>query len=192
MYTDLEICNLGLGKISSSRVSVIAPPRSPLEVYVSAGYPVWRRTELTKRRWVFALVDDYIMTLSGTATADTVDSKPYKFDLPSDCLRPVRLRRTEWKQRGRALYSAYDALTIQYIRNVDETEFDPLFVDVLSNRIAVECCEFVTQSNTKKESARQGYLEAVTEAKKLNAFVIGPEDIGADDEDFSFLTARYT
>lgn len=189
MYTDLQICNLGLGKISASRIKQLVPPVTSLEVFMSDGYEVWKRTELTKRRWVFALEDSYPLTLSATLTIET-DQK-YKFALPSDCLRPVRQRQTEWKQRGRFLYSANSSLSIQYVRNVPETDFDPLFVDVLAAWIGVQACEYVTQSNSKMRDAEAKYTEAVKVAGQMNAFVIGPEDIARDDDDFPFVNARY-
>lgn len=187
MFTSVEIINVGLSKIASSRISRIDPPTTSLEKFVSASYTHWKRSELTKRRWVFATEDGFnppqVATLKGVA-------QPYKYELPADCLRPVRLKRTEWKQRRRFLFSAYDNLKISYIVNVSEDEFDPLFVEVLACRIAMECVEFVTQSNTKKSDAKVLYDDAVTDAAKANAFVIGPEDVRSDDEDFAFLTAR--
>ncbi len=188
MFTIVQIINLGLSKIASSRISRIDPPVSALERFVSEGYEHWKRSELTKRRWVFATEDNY--TLTRVDTIDNVD-KPYKFQLPVECLRPIRQRRTEWKQRRRFLYSAYDTLRVSMIMNVDETEFDPLFVEVLACRIALESVEYVTQSNTKKADAEALYRAAVSEAGLANAYVIGPEDIAEDDSDFPFVTSRF-
>lgn len=188
MLTDVQIINLGLAGISSSRISRIDPPRTPLEVFVAANYAQQKRSELSKRRWVFATVDNYTLTLNATLT-DV--EQPYKYILPIDCLRPIRNKDTEWKQRGRSLYSAYPTLKLDYIRNALESEFDPMFNDVLARRIGMDSVEFVTQSNSKKADAKDDYKEAVAEAAKANAFVIGPEDIGSDDSDFSWVTSRY-
>jgi hypothetical protein len=188
MYTDVQVINLGLAKLSASRIQSITPPRSALEIHCKENYPAWKRSELAKRRWVFALVDNYAMTL-GTTTPGV--DRPYQFALPPNCLRPVRQRYTEWVQRGRFLYSAYNVLTIEYISDVPESDFDPLFVDVLAWRIAIECVEMVTQSNTKKADASTGYKDARNEAGRANAFVIGSEDIAVDDYNFPFVSARY-
>jgi hypothetical protein len=188
MFSQVQIVNLGLSKIASSRISRLDPPQSSLERFVAAGYDHWKRSEISKRRWVFALEHNY--ALAKVEELVGVE-RPYKYSLPVDCLRPVREKRTEWAQRRRYVYSAEDGLKITYVANVDETEFDPLFVEVLACRVAMESVEYVTQSNTKKADAKALYDEAVTEAAKNNAFVIGPEDITSDDEDFPFLTARY-
>lgn len=188
MYTDVQIINLGLAHIAASRVTQIAPPRSGLEVFVAEGYTAWKRSELTKRRWVFALEEDYQLTLSATLG---YGDRPYKYALPTDCLRPVRQRRTEWQQRGRFVLSSDSALRIQYIKNVPESDWDALFVDVMSWRIALECCEYTTQSNSKKEFCARGYEDARKTAGQANAFIIGPEDVYEDDNDYPFVYSRY-
>lgn len=189
MFTDVQIINIGLSKISANRIARIDPPKTPLEAFMASNYPHWKRVELTKRRWVFALVDDYTLTVSETLTNV---AQPYKYALPTDCLRPVRTKCTEWKQRGRFLFSAYSTgLKISYIRNADESEFDPLFNDVLAAAIALGSYEFVTQSTSKGQMAAQLYKDAVDIAGQANAFTIGSEDVGSDDDNFDWLTSRY-
>ena len=188
MLTDVQIINLGLSKLASLRVSTITPPRTPLESFMGANYGHWKRTELTKNKWVFAVEDDYLLTLNDTL-ADV--DQPYKYILPVDCLRPIRGKYTEWKQRGTYLYSANSTLKISYIRNAAESEFDPLFNEVLACKVAFESAEYVTQSSTKRAVALQAYDDAISEAKKANAFVVGPEDVTFDDNDFSWVTAHH-
>jgi hypothetical protein len=188
MYTPVEVINLGLGKIASSQIERIDPPRTSLERFIATGYPVWKRTELAKRRWVFAT--QYGVQLSLTETL-TDSERPYKFVIPPDCVRVVRGKYAEWKQGGRFVFSAQSELKVDYIKNVPEAEFDALFVEVLACRIAYECVELVTQSNTKKSDVMALYNSAVTDAGRTNAYTIGAEDNTSDDGVYSFLTARY-
>lgn len=188
MLTDVQIINNGLAKIAASRIKRIDPPSSPLEGFMASNYTQWKRSEIAKRRWVFALEKDYALTLDSTLV--NVD-KPYKFLIPADCLRPIRTKYSEWDQVGRYIRSNYETLAIDFIRNKDESEFDVLFNDVLASRISYESAEYVTQSNKKKEAALAGYQAAVRDAAKNNAFVIGPEDIQADDNDYSWVSGRY-
>ena len=183
MLTDVQIINLGLGKIAANQITRIDPPATPLEKYIAPKYEQWKRSELSKRRWVFATVDDYLLTLNATTVGV---ERPYSFALPIDCLKITRNNRSEWVQRGRFLNSHYSSLRIQYIRNADESEFDPLFNDVLAARIAVECAEYVTQSTTKKQTAMAEYDDAVSEAGKQNAYVIGPEPVADDPASFTW------
>lgn len=188
MLTDVQIINDGISKLGSSRVKQIAPPVTPLEVFMAARYPQWKRSELTKRRWVFALVKEYSLTQVSTTEPG---SKPFKYNIPNDCLRPIRGKRTEWEQRGRYIFSAYDTLAIDYIKDAAESEFDPLFNDVLSARVQLGSVEYITQSATKKADAKEDYKDAIKDAGRANAFVIGPEDIDEDDNELSWLEAGY-
>jgi len=188
MLTDVLIINLGLSKIASSRISRISPPGTQLEAYMNVNYQSWKRQELSRRRWVFATEDDYLLTVSEVVAGI---EQPYKYNIPVDCLRPIRDKRTEWKQRGKHIFSAYDTLRINYIRNASEDEFDPLFEEVLACKIAKESAEYVTQSNSKRQLAESAYDAAVADAAKNNAFVIGPEDIQEDDSVFSWVSSRY-
>jgi hypothetical protein len=186
-YTAVQIANQGFAKLGSARIGQIQPPRTPLERHVSVIYKPQKEAELAKHRWVFARVYGYPLTLTETLTG--VD-RPYKFVMPSDALRMIRTRDVEWQQYGRHVYSAYETLTIAYVKDVPEGEFDPLFVDVLACRLALESAEYVTQSNSKKADAEVFYKEAVANAKSANAIAVGPEDYGVSDETFSWITAR--
>lgn len=188
MYTKLEVINYGLGKIASSLVTSINPPKSQLERYLANNYDIWRRSEIGKRRWVFAMEDRVALPQVGFLDDE---ERPYKYQLPIDVVRPVRTRGSEWQQRGRFVYSCMENLRVSLLMDRDENEFDPMFVDVLGCRIALESCEYITQSNTKKADAMEFYRDAVTEAGRANAFVIGPESYEADDGTFPFIYERF-
>ena len=187
MFTDVQIINQGLSKGASSRVRRIDPPATPLESFMAVNYTQWKRSELAKRRWVFATVTEYQLTATQT---DAPGGRPYRYPLPIDCLRPIRTKKAEWIQRGRDLYSAHSSLTIDYVYNAPESEFDPLFNDVLASRIWKESVEYVTQSSTKQDRADAEYVRTVSEAAKANAFVIGPEDLDEEDGEMSWLEAH--
>ncbi len=180
------IINLGLSKISSSRVVNISPPSSPLERHCAEGYPQWRDSELTKRRWVFARAFKLLDENPGQTPAP-----PYEkvYDLPSDCLRPIRDKYSTWIVVGRFIHSM-GPLTLEYTRRAPESEFDPLFVDALAARSADECAEFVTQSNSKVATTQQRYDDAIKRAGIGNALIIGSEDARHADELDAWELAR--
>ena len=188
MFSKLQVVNIGLGKIAASQLERLDPPRSSVERFVAGSYDHWKRSELSKRRWVCALDDEVVMA---QVRYDEGSERPYVYAIPTDALRPVRQSRSEWKQRGRNIYSANQELRLQFIMNIDETDFDPMLVEVLACRVALECAEFITQSNTKKADAKTLYDDAVREAAQNNAYIIGPENIGDDDAQFAFLTERF-
>ena len=188
MYTKVQIINLGLGKISSSLISRIDPPQSSLERFCADGYENWKRTEIAKRRWVFAIDDEVALPM--IEERDGSEFR-YVYQLPTDCLRPIRLKRDMWRQRRRTIQAHDRDLRVSLVMNVPESELDPIFVEVLACRVALECVEYVTQSNTKMEAASVMYDRAVTDASRSNSFVIGPEDITSDDGAYPFVHERF-
>lgn len=190
MADALSICNLGLGKISASTVTNLTPPRSGLEKHCSAGYPVWRDSELQKRVWYFAKKHQ-ILTLSGEDDS-LKDGRKYKFAVPTDNIKLLRDKYTRWEQRGQHIWHSANTLTVEYVWRVPEALFDALFVDVLACRVGLESVEYATQSNTKGDSIQDKYNRAVMEAAKANAFVIGPQDVSLADENSEWVTARWS
>jgi hypothetical protein len=183
-WTPVQIINMGLGKIAASRINSITPAVSPIEKHC-LDYPQWRDSELTKREWVFAH-EVKVLPLNATITGYAL---PYRYALPPECLRPLRTYKTTWEQRGRFLFSdSGEGLTLEIIERKPEAEWDALFVDVMAGRVAVECSEFTTQSNTKTQIQKAFYDEAIAIAGQANAFIIGPRTINPDGT--SWQTAR--
>lgn len=191
MSNALSVINLGLGKIAANRCSTINPPKSSLERHCASGYPTWRDSELTKRTWYFSLRTT-VLTLSPEATpTDMGDGRMSRYAVPTDMVRPIRDKRTRWIQRGKFIFDTSPVLTLEYVASIPESEWDAVFRDVVSCRVAQECVEFATQSNTKGDTADQKYAKAISEAAAANAFVAGPSDIRTDDSNDEWLMARY-
>lgn len=187
MYTRVKIANLGLSKIGASSITRLDTPVSSLEKHIAGGYDHWRQTELQKYRWNFATVLQQTLTLS---RIDDGEEYPFVFAMPTDCLRLIKRRYEDWKHSGNFIFSKSNIQRVSYVRDVDETEMDPLFAEVLACRIAMESTEYVTQSNTKGNTADNKYLAAVKTASQLNAFERGPENYMEDDGQFPFLNSR--
>lgn len=198
MTTAVKIINLGLTKIAASkRVSSIEPPRSNLEKEMAENYPHWRDTELTRNRWYFST--EYVqLTQDASWTPgnnDTEQARPYRYKVPNDGLRALREKDTDWVQRGTYLYSAIQsAITVLFILRKSEAEFDPLFIEVLACRVALDANELVTQSNTKFENRERWYKDALDEAARASAMVRGPVDLVGPDskpESYEWTSARW-
>lgn len=166
------VINYGLGKIGASRVNSLSPAQSKLEKHCAEGYVQWRRSELAKRRWVFAR---RVEALTVNPSVTPVNGRAFAYDLPPNIVRVIRDRDTTWIQSGRYIHSYAASQELEFIVDVPEGEFDPLFLDVLAWRVVQECNEYLTQSNTKDVSFTEKYKEAVRTAGVANAFIIGPE-----------------
>lgn len=192
MTTAVKVINAGLSKLGAAFISSISPPRTSHEHFMADNYPVWRDSELAKRRWLFAM---HVAVLTQTGEPLVGVEKPYAFLLPNDCVRPLRDAisgsKPTWERRGMYLYSEEPSLTLRYIRRVPEAEFDPLFRNLLACRIALESAEYVTQSNTKKADADALYQGALKNAVEANCFATGAENPYADDTSFSWIGGRF-
>lgn len=192
MPTMKDICNSGLGKLGASRVNNLSPPISTLEVKCSNEYPLWKNSELKKRRWVFATTLVKLSALTLQVPNDT-DGRTYQFNAPSDMLRPLRPKNCTWVQRGQFIYDYSNTINLEYIRSVPDNELsDPSFVDVLACRVAVECAELATQSPGKKRDAIAMHTNALDDAGRLNAFVLDPHETGGDDDAYTWDRARHS
>lgn len=185
MYTPVDIVNIGLSKIGAARIRQMDGARNSVEAFCASNYEHWARSELAKHRWLFAT---RTIALTQVAQDQTTTDKVYS--LPTEVVRPIRDAHTSWQQEGRFIRTDQSTLTIKAIVDTETENYDALFVEVLACRVAVECCEYITQSNTKKQVAEAMYEKAVTDARRFNAFTRGPElAVGAGD--YPFLTERY-
>lgn len=69
----------------------------------------------------------------------------------------------------------------------DPNEFDPMFIDGFSARLAFELCERLTQSSAKKAELGGTYNKFMSEARIVNGIETGPVEAPED----TYLTVRY-
>lgn len=186
--TPKDIVNLGLGKITSSFITSLSPPSTPLEKRASAGYAHWRNSELAKRRWAFAW---RTMTLTQSPMADAdEDEYEYRYTLPDSVGRVMRGKRQIFQIRDGYLYSNDSPLRVAYIAAVSETEFDPLFIDVVACRVAKEMMRSVPLDVNRGESIEKEYKDAIRTAGVANAFLLPDELHGQEDYEDDWVIAR--
>lgn len=161
-------------------------------------YDSCRRAELRAHLWNFATAR---AVLAPNSTPPAYGYQ-YGFALPVDCLRVVLPNdaNLDWKIEGRTILtnsqtSPFDAgafntsvpagsaiLYLNYVVDVqDPTQFDPLFCEALSHRMAIAMCERITQSNQKKQILQAEYKDSIAEARVADAFEGLPEDPPEDD-----------
>jgi hypothetical protein len=64
---------------------------------------------------------------------------------------------------------------------VDVTKFDDMFCEGLGARIGTEVCETLTQSTAKKQAAASEYQKFMSEARTVNAVLVGAIEQPVDD-----------
>ena len=189
MASTIDICNRALQKLGADRIISLTQNSTSARACNLAYEPV-RDAELRAHVWNFAVKR---AQLAADATAPLYGYN-YAYTLPSDCLRLLPNDHQEgfyskdWKIEGRKILTNESApLEIRYIYRVtDTTQYDATFIESLACKLAMEMCEELTQSNSKRQLAQDEYKATIREARKMNAFENPPVEQQTDD----WLTAR--
>lgn len=178
--TVVDCCNSALQRVGATTILSLSD-NSPEARVCSVAYDSNRRDELRKHTWNFAVKR---VVLAPDATAPAFDYM-YQFTLPSDCLRVLRPATPDldWQIEGRKILTNDSAtLNLRYVSDVvDCAQWDASFYNVMAASLAIDIVERLTQSNVKKKDLIEDYKDAVSDAKRIDAFEGGPDDAADDD-----------
>lgn len=205
MASRADIANLALLKLGSGTKVTSLTDNSPVAATLNRCYDIMRQAELRANYWAFALRRS---TLPALAAIPPWGFRQ-QFALPADYLRlaqindfylvPALLDYTDADASAYAIETNSDGvlcvltdyqapLKIRYVRDVqDEGLFDALFVVSFATRLAFECCEQITNSNSKKQALREDYRDAVKAAVRTGAIEKPPQAIGSDSWEMARL-----
>lgn len=123
-------------------------------------------------------------TASGKLYGYVATEYAYRFALPSDCLRLLRINGAETDDyRVEQGYIVTDEGTcwIEYIFDQDdETAFDSQFVDLFAARLSAESCFFFTANQTLTDQCWKVYNEKASLARTMDSRQGYPRGIDAD------------
>lgn len=191
--SEVAICNAALIKLGEDPILTLSDDVKRARI-MKQRYAQVRDAELRRRRWKFSIRRASLAALSAPPDSDYAR----QFQLPNDYLRLIEggdiasyadladyragSGSALYSIEGRAILTNLGApLAIRYIAQiVDTTLFDAAFDESLACRLAWECCEAITQSDSKTEAKKQEYVFSVTEARRANAIEAPPEN-QADD-----------
>lgn len=192
----VQIANRALQKLGTKRIESFTQD-APNARSVSAAYDLVLDAELRRHSWGFSIRRASIAADS----SDTEWGNWNRYSLPNDFIRLVRDNedgtQVDWRieagdqeaGEGRYIVTA-DAspLEFRYVARIaDPNMYDPLFIEAFAAKLALEMCEEIKQSASKKESLRQDYAEAIAEAKKYGSIEEGAKDFPED----AWVAARY-
>ena len=199
MAGKVEIANRALSKLGEARIiSIDDDTKNAREI--KAAYDSVRDAEFRAHRWHFTKKRIALPALS-TAPIFGWD---YQYQLPSDFLQVIQVglydppidlssyRTTgvsDWEiEADNVLLSNSEApLPLRYVARIeDTTRYDAAFIEAFASRLAVEVCEALTQSTTKKESAREDYKVALSVAIRSNSIELPPKTV----QDGSWILGR--
>lgn len=149
--TALDICNLALKKLGEpfpiDRISWNG--NLPSRLCYNHYHPE-RRETLCARRWDFA---QRVVTLTGGSP----------FRLPDDCLRIQNVSTTGWTLQGRNIYAAHASeIKLTYTADVEDCEeFEPLFIEAFTLKLAAKMCIPLLRSTTMAVQLRTEYATLI-------------------------------
>lgn len=193
MIGPVQIANAAIRKVGGEPILSLEDNVKSARL-LKAMFETVRDQEIAAYRWKFAIQRAELPALADAPVFGY--SKAYP--LPSDFLALVQINDIPWlgRWRGKPLWSieARQILTdfpaplrIRYLSRItDYGLYPPLFVEVLACKLAIEACESLTQSNTKKQNLWQEYEQAVSRARTQDAIEKAPDII----PDGSWLQAR--
>lgn len=193
--TPTDIANSALTRLGAEAILDIADPSKVNARTLARQYPIARDRLLADYRWQFAMKRDSL-----AADADAPKwGYDYRFLLPTDFLRIDQVGDSyagydasdyrdgdtaDWAvESGYILTNLSAPLNIRYIRRVPDSEaasYAPHFADALGIRLALDCCEKITQATSKKESLRADLKEVMIAAVRVGAVQKPPQQLPDD------------
>lgn len=187
--SQVRVANLALQKLGAQEIVSMDEDTRERRA-ITRCYTLLRDRELRAHNWNFSIKRKILAPSSVAPLFEFAKA----FPLPADCLRPLPpARDVDWtieyhEGSKHILTNEGTVIYLRYVSRVtDETQFDPLFADMLACKIAWHCCEEITQSNQKKADIEREYDKAKADAKRANAF----EQATPQEPESPWLTARY-
>lgn len=191
--SEVSICNRALQLLGSDTIISLTDDNNRARAMNLAYQPV-RDAEQERHRWRFCIKRD---SLAALATAPSF-GYAYQYQRPNDYLRLIEggdltsaADLSDYRTGSSALYSIEGdriltdlgaPLNIRYLARIEDTSlFSPSFCEALSARLADDCCERITQSDSKRQLSTAAYKRAIQEAVRANALEVATES-QADSE----------
>jgi hypothetical protein len=193
MASQVDIANRALTKLGAARIISFSDDNKQARA-VSSMFNIVRDAELRSHIWSFSVKRASLAAL--VSTPDWGFQK--EFQIPSDCLRILMVNDVyggpsmedyrnqpvaDYSLEGNKILTDFSApLKIRYIARIaDTTQWDAMFVEAMSCRLAMELAEDLTQSNSKRELAQAEYMAALRGAIRASA-VEQPSQAMPDNE----------
>lgn len=190
MASSVDIANSALTKLGAKRIMSLSDNQKEARE-INAIFELRRDYLLRCYNWSFAMMRAELSALVTTPEWGYT----LEYQLPTDCLRVVQVNdfwdvpgyadylnspdEEMYRIEGRTIRTNLGApLKVRYIRKVTNSgEFDAAFNEVFACDLAFNTAEALTQSNSKKESAREDRRDAIMMAVRSNAIELPPQMI---------------
>lgn len=180
--SNVAIANGALQRLGAKRIESLTQDH-PNARSMNAAFERVRKRLLRRYDWGFAISRASVAAdASGPTWGDW-----NRYSLPNDYVRLIRDDESgvnlDWKIEGRYILTADAApLEFRYIADItDPAQFDDSFIEAFECKLALETCEEITQSTSKKASIQADYDDAIAEGKKAGAIEKSAREFPEDE-----------
>ena len=173
MATEVSICSNALRQLGDDPITSLTDDTERARL-CNALYPDARDSVLRSHPFNFSITRASLTQLSATPAFGF----DYQYALPTDpyCLRVLQMEFQDYifkvenlATEGRVLLTNEDTAKILYIARVSDTaQFDSLFVDTLTAKMALELSFPVTNSVTLQAQMQKLYQLKLSEARSID------------------------
>jgi hypothetical protein len=181
MASVIQVANRALTKLGANRITSLSDDVKAARSIASCFEDI-RDDELRAHRWQFSMKRTSMAALSSAP----LFGYNLQYALPPDFLRLdmindefptvvldnyIGVETQDYMIEGNLILTDIAApLKLRYVARIeDPNNWDVNFREAMASRIAMEICEDLTQSDTKKNSAANDYKRAITQAIRTNS-----------------------
>ena len=181
-----NICNMALSRLGANRLTDADTDTSVEAIQCRIWYSHTRDALLRSHFWKFA-----VKRAELSEDAETPDfGFDHQFDLPADFLRAWYVYDTTatWEINAQWLLTDDDAVDLVYVAQItDPTQFDTLFVELLSLKLALVLCMPLTHDGKLRQEIEGECARLEARARTVNMHEL--RKIGQEDFD-TWIDAR--
>lgn len=176
--SNVQIVNNALVRIGGSSI-ISLDENSEAARAANLIYEQTRDAVLRDHLWNFAMSR---ASLAANAVAPAF-GYVYSYALPTNCLRVIQLEEKSmvFKIEGRNLLTDESPARIIYVSQVtDPNQFDAMFTEALSARLAAELAITIAESNSLYQNMMEVYRMKITDARSIDGQESGEPEIVSD------------
>lgn len=185
MASVASICNQAIIAVGGTPITSIDDSNSKEARLCKQLYERLRDQELRKHSWNFAVKRAVLAPLASAVEFGF----SYQFQLPVDFIRLLEVMDdVEYQKEGVGFLANTSALKVRYIYRVtDPNQFDDLFSEALSAKLAMHLVYPLEGKVTALQEAKKAYAEALREARFVDATEGDLEEIDASEWELARL-----
>ena len=184
MATKFTIASQALVKIGGTPITSF-DGTDRQSVVVSNLYDDTKKGLMYYTFWNFAT---HKVQLSALTETPTDVNYTQAFQLPGDYIRVKGVfddngaLRTNYSVENNKIYASHNPLFLEYIRQMDESNFPPFFIEDLIAKLAYEICEGVTGVGTLQDRLANEFQRKLAKAMTVDGQETPPQRIIAIDD----------